>query len=85
MGRAIAHLKADSNHLKTSGRVQIVAERAKEYGVADKTGKRLGSLQSLRFLIGSSIPKLQEYDRFIADIKIPWLALLWKLLRSPQI
>ena len=85
VGRAIARLALDSNHFKKSGKLQIVAELAKKYGVADENGKRPVSLRSLRFLIAASISQLRPYDKLIADIKIPWVLLLWKVLRSPQI
>lgn len=85
VGRAIARLALDPSHFKKSGKLQIVAELAKEYGIADENGERPVSLRSLRFLIASAIPQLRQYDKFIADIKIPWVLLLWKVLRSPQV
>lgn len=85
VGRAIARLALDSTHIKKSGKLQIVAELAKAYGVVDENGHRPVSLRSLRFLIASAIPNLRPYEKFIADIKIPWVLLLWKVLRSPQI
>lgn len=85
VGRAIAALACEKDHLKRSGKVQIIAELAKEFKTVDENGFRPVSLRSFRFLIASSLPQLQAYDQFISDIKIPWLLLLWKFLSSPKL
>ena len=85
VGRAIAALACETDHLKRTGKVQIIAELAKEFKTVDENGFRPVSLRSLRFFIASSIPQLQPYDPLIADLKIPWFILLLLFLRSPKI
>lgn len=84
-GRAIAALAADADIMKRTGRVQIVAELAKKYGLTDKDGDRPVSLRSLRFLLPMRWPKLQHYARFIPDLNLPWWLLLLTMLRSPKV
>ena len=50
-GRAIASLATDANIIKYTGKIQIVAEVAKKYGIVDQNGNRPVSLRSLRFIL----------------------------------
>ncbi|MGC9526514.1 MAG: SDR family NAD(P)-dependent oxidoreductase [Limnospira sp.] len=84
-GRVIAALAADADIMKRTGRVQIVAELAKKYGLEDKDGDRPVSLRSLRFLLPMRWPQLQNYAGFIPDLNLPWGLLLLTMLRSPRI
>ncbi|MBR8832919.1 MAG: SDR family NAD(P)-dependent oxidoreductase [Stigonema ocellatum SAG 48.90 = DSM 106950] len=84
-GRVIATLVCDPNVIRRTGRVQIVAELAGQYGLVDQDGNLPVSLRSLRFLLPSVLPILREYSGFIPDIKVPWSLLLLGLLSSPKI
>lgn len=84
-GRVIAALAADSNVMRRTGRVQIVAELAQHYRLVDENGDRPVSLRSLRFLIPAALPVLRKYTWLIPDLKVPWLLLLLTTLKSPQI
>jgi len=85
VGRAIAAFAADSNPLRFTGKVQIVAELAKRYHVVDEQGDRPASLRSLKFLLPYSIPALRKYHGLIPDLKVPWFVLLWRVLPSPKL
>ncbi|OYE03588.1 SDR family NAD(P)-dependent oxidoreductase [Nostoc sp. 'Peltigera membranacea cyanobiont' 232] len=84
-GRAIAALACESNIMRHTGRVQIVAELADKYGIVDENGDRPASLRSLRFLLPTALPLLRNYSWLIPDIKIPWSLLLLNALSSPKI
>ncbi|MFW6359146.1 MAG: SDR family NAD(P)-dependent oxidoreductase [Chroococcales cyanobacterium] len=84
-GRAIAALAADSNRMRYTGKVQIVAELASRYQIVDEKGNRPVSLRSLRFLLPFAFPPLQNTAWLIPDIKIPWFLLLSTALNSPKI
>lgn len=84
-GRAIAALAADSTVMRRTGRVQIVAELAQEYGLVDQNGELPVSLRSLRFLLPSAVPALRKYAPIVPDLKIPWSLLLLTVLNSPKI
>ena len=84
-GRAIAALAGDSNVMKYTGKVQIVAELAERYSLVDKDGNRPVSLRSLKFLLPFSISALKNYSWLIPNFKIPWSLMLWVMLRSPKI
>lgn len=84
-GRVIAQLAAESNIMKRTGRLQIVAELAKQYGIVDQDGNRPVSLRSLRFLLPLALPSLRNYSWLIPDIKMPWSVLLLSTLSSPKI
>lgn len=84
-GRVIAALAGESNPMRFTGKVQIVAELAQQYNIVDQDGNRPASLRSLRFLIPSAIPALRNYNWLIPDFKIPWFILLWGILQSPKI
>jgi NAD(P)-dependent dehydrogenase (short-subunit alcohol dehydrogenase family) len=84
-GRVIAALAADARLHRRAGRVQIVAELARHYGLTDEAGHRPASLRSLRFLLPYRIPALQRYARLIPDWRIPWPLLLLTALSSPQV
>jgi NAD(P)-dependent dehydrogenase (short-subunit alcohol dehydrogenase family) len=84
-GRVIAQLAADPTVIRHTGRVQIVAELAQQYGLVDQDGDRPVSLRSLRFLLPSVLPGLRQYAALIPDLKVPWLLLLWQTLQSPKI
>ncbi|MFO0174143.1 MAG: SDR family NAD(P)-dependent oxidoreductase, partial [Aphanizomenon sp.] len=59
-GRAIASLATDANIIKYTGKIQIVAEVAKKYGIVDQNGNRPVSLRSLRFILAMAIPFLRN-------------------------
>ena len=84
-GRVIAALAADTNIMKRTGKVQIVAELAKRYNITDEKDNRPVSLRSLRFILPSAVPALKQYSWLIPDIKIPWFILQATMLQSPKI
>ncbi|MEL7354277.1 MAG: SDR family NAD(P)-dependent oxidoreductase [Cyanobacteria bacterium J06560_5] len=84
VGRVIVAIAAQSNTIKMSGKLQIAAELAKKYGVIDEKGHRPVSMRSLKFLLPSALPKLQNYANLIPNILVPWWALLLTFLSSPK-
>jgi NAD(P)-dependent dehydrogenase (short-subunit alcohol dehydrogenase family) len=84
-GRVIAALATEPNIMKRTGKVQIVAEIAQKYRLVDENKQLPVSLRSLRFLLPFAIPQLRNYAGLIPDWRIPWIFLLWKALKSPQI
>ncbi len=84
-GRVIAKLASDANVIHRTGRVQIVAELAQQYGLVDQDGNLPASLRSLRFLLPAALPELRKYPWLIPDIKVPWSLLVIKALSSPKI
>ena len=84
-GRAIAALASDPDVMKYTGKVKIVAELAEKYRLVDADGDRPVSLRSLQFLLPFSFPALRKYRWLIPNFKVPWLLLLWGMLRSPKI
>lgn len=84
-GRAIAALVNDPQVMNYTGKVQIVAELATKYNLVDEQGNRPVSLRSLRFILPATFPFLRNYASLIPDLKIPWVFLLWGMLKSPQI
>ena len=84
-GRVIAKLASETNIIRRTGKVHIVAELAQKYGIVDRDGNLPVSLRSLRFILPLAIPALQKYPWLIPNIKMPWSLLLLKALSSPQI
>jgi NAD(P)-dependent dehydrogenase (short-subunit alcohol dehydrogenase family) len=84
-GRVIAALAGEQNIMRRTGKVQIVAELAQQYGIVDQTGDRPASLRSLRFLVPAALPALRKYSWLIPDLKMPWSILLLTTLSSPKI
>ncbi|MEL4898566.1 SDR family NAD(P)-dependent oxidoreductase [Crocosphaera sp. Alani8] len=84
-GRVIAALAADDNIIKSTGKVQIVAELARRYDVVDEKDNRPVSLRSLRFILPSAIPILRQYSSLIPDVYIPWFILQLTIFKSPKI
>ncbi|MCF2148580.1 SDR family NAD(P)-dependent oxidoreductase [Desmonostoc muscorum LEGE 12446] len=84
-GRAIAKLAVDPNIMRRTGRLQIVAELASQYGIVDENGDRPASLRSLRFVLPAALPVLRNYSKLIPDIKMPWSLLLLNALSSPKV
>lgn len=84
-GRVIAKLAADPTVMQRTGRVQVVAELAQQYGLVDQTGDRPVSLRSLRFLLPSTVPALRKRPWLVPDVKVPWSLLLLTTLQSPKI
>ncbi|MEA5571323.1 SDR family NAD(P)-dependent oxidoreductase [Calothrix sp. UHCC 0171] len=84
-GRVIAKLASEANIIHRTGKVQIVAELAGQYGIVDQDGNLPVSLRSLRFLLPSALPALRKYSSLIPDLKIPWSLLLISTLKSPKI
>lgn len=83
-GRVIAALAADSDLLRRSGRVGIVAELASSYGLVDAEVRRPASLRSLRALLPVAVPSLAAHSGWIPDLRVPWWLLLLTALRSPR-
>ncbi len=84
-GRVIAALASEPNIMNYTGKVGIVAELAEKYNIVDEDGNSPVSLRSLRFLIPFTFPTLKQYGQLIPNIKVPWLFLLWGMLRFPKI
>jgi NAD(P)-dependent dehydrogenase (short-subunit alcohol dehydrogenase family) len=84
-GRVIAKLAGETNIIRRTGKMQIVAEIAQQYGIVDEDGSLPVSLRSLRFILPLTVPPLRKYAWLIPNIKIPWSLLLIKALSSPQI
>jgi NAD(P)-dependent dehydrogenase (short-subunit alcohol dehydrogenase family) len=86
-GRVIAHLAGESSSdiIRRTGKVQIVAELAKAYGIVDENGNSPVSLRSLRFVLPFALPALRKYSTLVPDIKVPWPLLLVGTLGSPKI
>lgn len=84
-GRVIASLSAEPQIMKRTGRVQIVAELAKYYGLVDQDGQCPASLRSLRFILPNSIPALRKCLWLVPDLRVPWWVLLLSALKSPKI
>ena len=86
-GRVIAHLTGElsSSIMRRTGKVQIVAELARQYGILDQDGNSPVSLRSLRFVLPFGLPALRKYSSLIPDIKVPWPLLLVGALGSPKI
>lgn len=84
-GRVIAALAAEPQIMNYTGKVAIVAEIAAKYNIIDEDGDTPVSLRSLRFLLPFTFPALKKYLWLIPNIKVPWIFLLWGILRSPKI
>ncbi|CAM9197399.1 unnamed protein product [Pylaiella littoralis] len=74
-GRAVAALASDPGILSKTGKVQVVAELAKEYGFTDIGGDSPPSIRSLRFLLPTYLfPKLLPKGVEVATSSVPdWL------------
>lgn len=83
-GRVIAALATDPQVMRRTGRVQIVAELARQYGLVDQEGNSPASLRSLQFLLPAAVPQLRPYAGWIPDLKVPWWLMLGRGLRSPR-
>ncbi|MFN4844298.1 MAG: SDR family NAD(P)-dependent oxidoreductase, partial [Dolichospermum sp.] len=81
-GRAIASLAADANIIKYTGKIQVVAEVAKRYGIVDQNGNRPVSLRSLRFILPMAIPFFRNYAWLIPDLTIPWFVIFFLMISS---
>jgi NAD(P)-dependent dehydrogenase (short-subunit alcohol dehydrogenase family) len=85
VGRVIASLCNDPDLMRRTGKVQIVAELAANYGIVDEYNHRPISLRSLRFLLPQAFSILKSRAKFIPDLKVPWWILLLTVLKSPKI
>ncbi|MEM8639675.1 MAG: SDR family NAD(P)-dependent oxidoreductase [Cyanobacteria bacterium P01_G01_bin.54] len=85
IGRVIAALAADPQIMERSGKLQIAAELAEEWGITDAQGRSPASLRSLRFLMPLGLPELQPYADWIPDLRIPWWVLLLTTLPAPKL
>ena len=85
VGRVIASLCNDPDLMRRTGKVQIAAELAANYGVVDEYEQRPVSLRSLRFLLAQGLPTLKTRAKFIPDLRVPWWILLLTVLKSPKI
>ena len=85
VGRVIASLYNDPDLMRRTGKVQIAAELAANYGIVDEYEQRPASLRSLRFLLAQGFPSLKSRTNFIPDLKVPWWILLLTVLKSPKI
>ncbi|MEM8804907.1 MAG: SDR family NAD(P)-dependent oxidoreductase [Cyanobacteria bacterium P01_G01_bin.38] len=84
-GRVAAAIASDPAVHQRTGRVHIVAEWAKHYGLADQAGNLPVSLRSLRFALPAGIPALRAHTQWIPDWRVPWPLLLWTALAAPKI
>lgn len=84
-GRVIAKLAAEKDIIRRTGKVQIVAEVAQQYGIVDRDGNLPASLRSLRFILPMGLPALRKYSWLIPNIKMPWSLLQLTALSSPKI
>jgi NAD(P)-dependent dehydrogenase (short-subunit alcohol dehydrogenase family) len=85
VGRVIASLYNDPELIRRTGKVQIAAELAANYGIVDEYERCPVSLRSLRFLLAQGLPMLKEKSKFIPDLRVPWWVLLLTVLKSPKI
>jgi NAD(P)-dependent dehydrogenase (short-subunit alcohol dehydrogenase family) len=84
VGRVIAGLCNDPDLMRGSGKLQIVAELAARYRIADEYEHRPVSLRSLRFLLPQGLPTLKSRAKFIPDLRVPWWIILLTALKSHQ-
>jgi len=84
-GRVIACLATDSEIIKRTGKVQIVAEQARRYGVVDREGNQPASLRSLQFILPMMIPQLRPYSSWLPSLYVPWWLLMSGVIKSPQV
>lgn len=85
VGRTLAALAADPHRHRYQGKLCIIAELAQRYRILDEHGRRPVSLRSLQFLLPSALPRLQRYQSWILDLKLPWWILLNLVLQSPRL
>ncbi|BBC26640.1 SDR family NAD(P)-dependent oxidoreductase [Pseudanabaena sp. ABRG5-3] len=85
VGRVIAALYNDSALMRRTGKVQIAAELAANYGIFDEYQYCPVSLRSLRFLLPQGLPMLKSRAKFVPDLRVPWWILLLSILKSPKI
>jgi NAD(P)-dependent dehydrogenase (short-subunit alcohol dehydrogenase family) len=85
VGRVIAGLCNDPDLMRRSGKLQIGAELAARYRIADEYEHRPASLRSLRFLLPQGLPTLKSRAKFIPDLLVPWWLILLTVLKSPKI
>lgn len=50
-GKAVAHLAADTAIMGKSGRIQMTADLAREYGFTDEDGKINGDMRQIKFML----------------------------------
>lgn len=84
-GRAVAALALDPRIKAKSGKVQVVAELASEYGFTDKNGSQPPSIRSARFLYPGFVKKKlpREVADLIDDARVPDLRLPFWLMAGP--
>jgi NAD(P)-dependent dehydrogenase (short-subunit alcohol dehydrogenase family) len=85
VGRVIAALCNDLDLMRRTGKVQIAAELAANYGIVDEYQHCPVSLRSLRFLLAQGLPMLKSGAKFIPDLSVPWWLILLSVLQSPKI
>jgi NAD(P)-dependent dehydrogenase (short-subunit alcohol dehydrogenase family) len=85
VGRVIASLYNDPELIRRTGKVQIAAELAANYGIVDEYNHRPVSLRSLRFLLVQAFSTLKSRAKFIPDLRVPWWLILLTVLQSPKI
>jgi NAD(P)-dependent dehydrogenase (short-subunit alcohol dehydrogenase family) len=85
VGRVIAALYNDQDLMRRTGKVQIAAELAANYGIVDEYNHRPVSLRSLRFLLVQAFSTLKSRAKFIPDLRVPWWLILLTVLQSPKI
>ncbi|MEO1404329.1 MAG: SDR family NAD(P)-dependent oxidoreductase [Cyanobacteria bacterium J06635_1] len=84
-GRVVAAVANDPTVHQRTGRVHVVAEWAKHYGLVDQAGNLPVSLRSLKFALPAGIPALRPCVQWIPDWCVPWPLLLWATLAAPKI
>ena len=73
-GRAVVAVATDPNNMQKSGRFQVVAEMAQDYGFTDLDGKQPPSIRSFKFLL-PAYGMDEETRKKVPD----WLIPDWKL------
>ena len=67
---ATAHLAADANHMRKTGRILLTADLAREYGFVDLDGKINGDMRNVNMLLKSA--RWNTLASFVPDfVRIP--------------
>jgi len=90
-GRVLAAMLADRERVlkRDSGKVVVVAEAAKRYGIVDVDGLYKVSFRSLRgvavqALAGKGKKWTAWAQRLVPDVCVPWIIMVWAALVSPR-
>ena len=87
VGRALAAFVSNERDVrKNSGRIAVIAELAKKYGIKDQDGPK-HSVRGTRFFVLSLFSFLQkwEYNWLIPDLYVPWWLVKAIVRPSPRL